>query len=39
MYVYIVCLCRYILHIYVDHEIDFKELAYMFAEAGKSKSL
>ena len=29
----------YILHVYVDHETDFKELAYMFAEAGKSKSL
>lgn len=37
MYVYVVCICMYILGMYVDCEIDLKELAYMMAEAGKSK--
>lgn len=37
MYVYVVCICMYILCMYVDCEIHLKELAYMMAEAGKSK--
>ena len=38
MYVYVVSQCMYILHAYVDHEIDFKELAYTFADASKSQT-
>ena len=37
MYVYVGCICMYISCMYVDCAIDFKELAYMMAEAGKSK--